>query len=319
MEIHNSGCPMLSVDWSASIPRYCTCTQGSQGGSGAPIRMETNFMQVGDTIACGHCQPQNYAKAEPCACNCHSKAPEKEPLLSPQGELSMVGLRELFEAPKNCDRIGCHTDLAHTHPYPEENRAEKIAALTPEKKTTSMGQRLSDSIDNAVNDVLLEAPEEDPKMRLVEEHARKEIQNQIETPENKYNDLSANPAMWSPEAPTDESWVEEMEELPIELSLGEWSNLEDFIVSLLQKEREKGYVARGAMESQLKVINYELGKSEALQQVQEMIENKKFFMNVDEYLLKVTRWDGTNYDVPFTDGYKQAKLDLSTEIKKLLN
>lgn len=38
--------------------------------------METNFMQVGDTIACGHCQPQKYAKAEPCACLCHSKAPE---------------------------------------------------------------------------------------------------------------------------------------------------------------------------------------------------------------------------------------------------
>lgn len=32
---------------------------------------ETNYMQTGDTVKCGHCEPENFQAVEPCECNCH--------------------------------------------------------------------------------------------------------------------------------------------------------------------------------------------------------------------------------------------------------
>lgn len=43
--------------------------------------METNFLQVGEMTACGHCQPDKFQAVEPCDCKCH------EPLVeSGEGE-----------------------------------------------------------------------------------------------------------------------------------------------------------------------------------------------------------------------------------------
>lgn len=80
---------------------------------------------------------------------------------------------------------------------------------------------------------------------------------------------------WDLKAPTDEGWVEEMEELPIELSLGEWSILEDFIKSLLQKEREKEseYIAFAFRKGQ------KIGKSEAFSLVKKAIEESRIKHN----------------------------------------
>lgn len=41
------------------------------------------------------------------------------------------------------------------------------------------------------------------------------------------------------------------------------------------------------------------------------IEAMQFKMDVDEYLPKVKAWNGTNYDVPFDDGYAQCKKDIA--------
>jgi len=33
----------------------------------------TNYMQVGDMTACGHCQPDKFQAVMPCECICHNK------------------------------------------------------------------------------------------------------------------------------------------------------------------------------------------------------------------------------------------------------
>lgn len=47
-----------------------------------------------------------------------------------------------------------------------------------------------------------------------------------------------------------------------------------------------------------------------IETVRKAIEEQWFSLNVDEYLSKVKRWNGTNYDVPFDDGYEQFRSDL---------
>lgn len=44
MNEHKQGCPMISTDWAASIPPYCTCGVENQGfGSGHATSPEKNF------------------------------------------------------------------------------------------------------------------------------------------------------------------------------------------------------------------------------------------------------------------------------------
>lgn len=40
---------------------------------------ETDFVQPGETTACGHCEPEKYMAVLPCECNCHkASSPKKE-------------------------------------------------------------------------------------------------------------------------------------------------------------------------------------------------------------------------------------------------
>lgn len=40
---------------------------------------ETDFVQPGETTACGHCEPEKYMAVLPCECNCHKAlSPKKE-------------------------------------------------------------------------------------------------------------------------------------------------------------------------------------------------------------------------------------------------
>lgn len=49
--------------------------------------------------------------------------------------------------------------------------------------------------------------------------------------------------------------------------------------------------------------------------ITEIVEGKKFEMNIDEYLPKVKAWKG-GYDTPFDNGYSQCKTDLLNDIKE---